>query len=338
MRRREFMSMIAGAAVWPLRARAEQPAMRMIGYLTVGAAAGAEHLSPASIFAAVGAEHLIAAFRRGLAEAGYVEGKNLAIEYRFTDFRAGLMTEAAGDLVRLNMNVIFAAGPEAVAAVRNATASIPIVAVDFESDPIAKGYAKSLARPGGNMTGMFLDIPELSGKQVELLKEIVPRLSRIAIFGIPGLNAPQFATTETAVRALALEAEIMEVRVVDDFERALEAARTKHAEAGILLSSPLVFASSRQIAEFAIAKRLPLISLFGEFPKAGGFIAYGPNQTDVFRRCGNYVAKILHGAKPSDLPIQRPEKFDLVINLKTAKALGISVAPVLLATANEVIE
>ena len=311
MRRREFISVIAGATAWPLAARAQQPAMPVIGLFWA---------SPIDA-------HLIAAFRRGLAEAGYVEGKNLAIEYRFTNFRPELIPELAGDLVRLNMKVIFSAAPEAVAAVRNATTSIPVVALDLESDPVAKGYVKSLARPGGNMTGMFLDIPELSGKQVGLLKEIVPHLSRIAIFGIPRLNALQFAATETAVRALALEAEIMEVRVADDFERALEAARTKHAEAGILLSSPLVFLSSRQIGELAIAKRLPLISLFGEFPKAGGFIAYGPNLVDLFRRCGDYVAKILHGAKPSDLPIQRPERFDLVINLKTAEALGLSYHP-----------
>jgi putative ABC transport system substrate-binding protein len=325
MRRREFISVIVGAAVWPLGARAEQPAMPVIGFLNPAPAAEAIPL-------------LVAAFRRGLAEAGYVEGKNVAIEYRFTSFRLELMPEAAGDLVRLNVNVIFAPTPEAGAAVKNATTSIPVVALDLESDPLAKGYVKSLARPGGNMTGMFLDIPELSGKQVGLLKEIVPRLSRIAIFGVPGLNAPQFAATETAARALALEAEIMEVRVVDDFERALEAARTKRVEAGIMLSSPLVFFSSKQIGELAIAKRLPLISLFGEFPKAGGFIAYGPNVGDMFRRCGDYVAKVLHGAKPSDLPIQRPQKFDLVINLKTAEALGLSVPPVLLATADEVIE
>jgi putative ABC transport system substrate-binding protein len=162
---------------------------------------------------------------------------------------------------------------------------------------------------------MALPVPELSGKQVGLLKEIVPRLSRIAIFGIPGLNAAQFAATETAVRALALEAEVMEVRVADDFEQALGAARIRHVEAGILLSSPLVFIFSKQIGELAIAKRLPLISLFAEFPRAGGLIAHGPNISEIFRRCGDYVAKILHGAKPSDLPIQRPERFDLVINL-----------------------
>jgi putative tryptophan/tyrosine transport system substrate-binding protein len=325
MRRREFISVIAGAAAWPLATRAQQQAMPVVGFLAPAPAA--ERIA-----------HLIAAFRRGLAEAGYIEGKNLAIEYRFTNFRPELMTEAAGDLVRLNTNVIFASTPDAVVAVRNTTTSLPVVALDLESDPLAKGYVKSLARPGGNMTGMFLDIPELSGKQVGLLKEIVPRLSRIAIFGSPDLNAPQFAATEIAAQALALEAEIMEVRVPDDFERALETARTKHVEGGILLSSPLVFNLSKQIAELALAKRLPLISLFGEFPKAGGSIAYGPNVADMFRRCGDYVAKVLHGAKPSDLPIQRPQKFDLVINLKTAERLGLSVPSVLLATADEVME
>ena len=268
MRRRNFLSVIAGATAWPLTARAQQPAMLVIGYLIEGAKV----------------EHLLAAFRRGLAEAGYVEGKGIAIEYRFV-IGPELMSEAAGDLVRRNVNVIAALTPAAVAAARNATTSIPIVALDLESDPLAIGYVKSFARPGGNVTGMFLDLPELSGKQVGLLKEVVPRLSRIAIIGIPGLNAAQFAATETVARALALEAEVMEVRVADDFERALEAATTMHAEAGILLSSPLVFVASKQIGELALAKRLPLISLFAEFPKVGGLIAYGPNVDELFRRC-----------------------------------------------------
>ena len=299
MRRRDFILASGATVAWPLTAHAQQATMPVIGFLQEGQVV----------------THLLAAFREGLAEAGYVEGKNLAIEYRYSKDRPELLPEAAGDLVRLNVNVIFAAGPFAIAAARNATNSIPIVAVDLESDPLATGYVKSLARPGGNLTGIFLDIPELSGKQVGLLKEIVPRLSRIAIFGIPGLNAPQFAATEMAARAFAVEAEIMEVQVPSDFEGALETARTRHVEAGILLSSPLVFLSSKQIGELAIAKRLPLISLFGEFPKAGGLMAYGPNVGELYRRCGDYVAKILYGAKPNDLPIQRPERFDLVINL-----------------------
>jgi putative ABC transport system substrate-binding protein len=323
MRRREFITVIGGgAAAWPLTARA-QGAMPVIGFLST---------LPS------GENPTQAAFRRGLAEEGYVEGKNLAIEKRFTNFRPELMKEAAGDLVRLEVNVIFAGHPEAVAAARNATSSIPTVVVDMESDPVAMRYIKSLAHPGGNLTGVFLDLPELSGKQVGLLKEMVPGLSRIAIFGIRGLNAAQFAAAASAVRTVGVEAEIIEVQVPDDWGRALEAAKTRQVEAGILLSSPLVFISSKQIGELALANRLPLISLFAEFPKAGGFIAYGPNLAAMLQRAGVYVGKILHGAKPNDLPIQRPEKFDLVVNLKTAKALGIVVPPTSLALADEVIE
>jgi putative tryptophan/tyrosine transport system substrate-binding protein len=326
MRRREFITRAGGVvAALPHAARAQKLAMSVVGFL--GVVSGPEAIPD-----------LLAAFRRGLAEAGFVEGKNLVIEYRFANFRPELMLEGAGDLIRRNVNVILAGTPEAVAAATDATTSTPIVGVDLESDPLAKGYVKSLARPGGNLTGMFLDFPELSGKQVGLLKEIIPRLSRIAIFGIPELNAAQFAAAKSAVQAVAVEAEIMEVRVADDFEPALEVARTRHVEAGILLSSPLVFMSSKRIGELAIAQRLPLISLFAEFPKAGGLVAYGPNVADIYRRCGEYVAKVLHGAKPSDLPIQRPERFDLVINLKTAAALGLDIPTQLQQLADEVIE
>ena len=318
--RRQFISAFGGAAAaWPLAVRAQQPTMPVIGFL-------AEVPVP---------PQMTAAFRRGMAELGYVEGKNFATEYRF---RPESLPQAGADLVRLNVNAIFAGAPAAVAAVSNATTSIPVVGVDLESDPIAKGYVKSLGRPGGNVTGMFLDVPELSGKQVGLLKEIVPRLSRLAIFGVPGLNALQFAATETAARTFAVDAEITEVLTPADFEGAMDAARARHVDAGILLSSPLVFTSSKQIAELALAKRLPFISLFGEFPKNGGLLAYGPNLGEMFRRCGVYVGKILNGAKPSDLPIQRPERFDLVINLKTATALGLDVPTQLQQLADEVIE
>ena len=203
MRRREVISLIAAGTTWPLRARAEQ--MPVVSFL-----------DPAP----VQVPHLIAAFRQGLAAEGYVEGKNIAIELRSTGFRLELMREVAGDVVRRKVNVIFAIGPDAVATGRSATSSIPIVGLDLESDPVALGYVKSLARPGGNLTGTFLDLPELSGKQVGLLKEIVPRLSRIAIFGIPDLNAAQFAAAAAAVRAIRAEAEIIEVQVMDDWVRA----------------------------------------------------------------------------------------------------------------------
>jgi putative ABC transport system substrate-binding protein len=319
MRRREFISAIAGATTWPLTARAQQSAMPVIGYLTE----------------VPNVAHLNAAFLRGMSELGYAEGTDFATEYRFNPES---LPQAATDLVRRNVNAIFAAAPAAVAAVSKATTSIPVVGIDLESDPVANGYVKSLARPGGNVTGMFLDIPELSGNQLVLLKEIVPRLSRIAIFGIPGLNALQFAATETAARAVGVEAEILEVRVPDDLHGAMEAARARHVEAGILLSSPLVFTSSKLIGELALAERLPLISLFDEFPKNGGLIAYGPNVSEMFRRCGEYVGKILHGAKPNELPIQRPERFDLVINVKSAKALSLDMPAQLQQLADEVIE
>jgi putative tryptophan/tyrosine transport system substrate-binding protein len=324
LRRREFISVIAGATAWPLGARAQPPPMPVIGVISP--------LAPDAM------RPFLASFRQGLAEVGYVEGKNLAIEYRFANGRPELFHQAADDLVRLHVRVILAGSPEAVDAARGATTSIPIVAIDLERDPVAMGYVERLAHPGGNVTGMYLDLPELSGKQLDLLRQVFPRISRVAIFGVPGLNALQFAVTERAARALALEAEIIEIRGPHDFDRALAAAAAKHLEAGVLLSSPLVFGVGLQIGEIAIADRIALISLFDAFPRAAGFMAYGPDLAELFRRCGAYVGKILQGAKPGDLPIQRPEKFDLVINLKTAEALGVSVPPALLATANEVIE
>jgi putative tryptophan/tyrosine transport system substrate-binding protein len=325
MRRREFITLAGGAvAAWPLAARAQQQPMPVVGAVV--------------LVSWEASQHLLAAFRRGLAEAGYIEGKNLAIETRSANWRLDLLPEAVRDVVHLKVNVIFAVGPEALAEARNAGTGIPIVGTDFENDPIVKGYARTLARPGGNITGMFLDIPELSGKQVGLLKEIVPRLSRIAIFGVPGLNALQFAATESAAQALAIQAEVIEMRTPDDVEHAMESATKRGVEAGIVLWSVLAFNASKQFADLGLAKRLPLISLFAEFPRAGGLVAYGPNLVELFRKCGDYVAKILHGAKPSDLPIQRPERFDLVINLKTAAALGLDVPTQLQQLADEVIE
>ena len=319
MRRREFIGFVGGLAAWPLTARAQQSKMPVIGYLTEFTVN----------------VHTNAAFQRGMAELGYVEGKNFATEYRD---KPESLPQAVADLVRRNVNAIFAVTPGAVATVSKATTSIPVVALDLESDPVARGYVQSVARPGGNITGMFLDIPELSGKQLGLLKEIVPRLSHIAIFGIPGLNAPQFAAAEMAARAAGVEVEVLEVRVADDLHGAMEAARLRHMEAGILLSSPLMFTSSKLLGDLALAKRLPLISLFHEFPRNGGLIAYGPNITDIFRRCGKYVGQVLHGARPSELPLQRPERFDLVINLKTARAIGVDVPAYLQQLAEEVIE
>ncbi len=322
MRRRKFIALLGCTMLdWAAgAARAQQSATTpRIGTLGVG---------PIS-------SQLVEAFNRGIRQFNPTE---FAIEGRYPRSRSELLPELAADLVRLNVDVIFARGPQALAAAKNATSSIPIVAIDLESDPIAMGFAKTLAHPGGNITGVFLDLPEMSGKQIELLKEVFPEIARVAILGDPAINALQFATTEAAARAFAVQPETIEVRSSTGFESALETARTGHAEAGVLLSSPGVIAQLSQIVGFATDKRLPLISLFAEFPRAGGFMAYGPSLPQSFQRCGSYVGKILQGAKPGDLPIERPERFELVINLKTAKALGIRVPPLLLARADEVIE
>jgi len=319
--RREFIALLGGAAVaWPLAVRAQQSSKKsLVGTLGVGL---------------LGSQ-LLEAFNRGIGQFNPTE---FVIEGRYPQSRSELLPELAADLVRLNVDVIFARGPQALAAVKNATSSIPIVAIDLESDPIAMGFVKTLAHPGGNITGVFLDLPEMSGKQIELLKEVFPEIARVAIIGDPAINALQFGTTETAARTFAIQSETIEVRSSNGFESAFETARTRHAEAGVLLSSPGVIAQLPQIVEFATDKRLPLISLFVEFPRAGGFMAYGPSLPESFQRCGSYVGKILQGANPGDLPVERPERFELVINLKTAKALGIRVPPLLLARADKVIE
>jgi len=308
MKRRDFITLAGGMAVWPLSARAQQSAMPVIGFL--------QEIDVSAT------PHLHAAFLQALAEAGYVKGKNLAIEYRFYN-RPELLPEAAGNLVRNNVNVIFAAGPLAVAATRNATNSIPIVAIDLESDPLATGYVKSFARPGGNLTGMFLDIPELSGKQVGLLKEIVPRLSRIAIFGIPGLNTPQFAATEVAARAFTVEAEIMEVRVPSDFEAALETAGTRHVEAGILLSSPPrfpLFKANRRACDCQtapthllvrrISKSRRLNGLWAErrrvVPKMRGLRRENPVRCQAKRLADTAPREVRSGDQPQDRYGTRP--------------------------------
>ena len=279
MRRRDFIRILAGATAWPLAARAQQPATPVIGSFT---------FQPISA-----SQSLMDGFRLGLTQGGYTEGKTVRIEYRDANFKPELMLPAARELVRLKVDVIVApGGPALVGAAREATSSIPIVAHDLESDPLAKGWVKNLAQPGGNMTGFFLDIPEMSGKQLALLRELVPQLSRLAVIGVPDLNAVQFASTESATKATGIETEILEVQSPDDFEGAMDTARAKHADAGILLSSPLVYGQLKKIAELALVKRFPLICLFPNFAQAGGLMSYGPNMEDEWRRCAGYVVRI----------------------------------------------
>jgi putative ABC transport system substrate-binding protein len=212
------------------------------------------------------------------------------------------------------------------------------VGIDLENDPVESGLVASLARPGGNFTGLFLDMPEMSGKLLQLLREVLPRATRMAVLWESPLATAQFRATEAAARAAGISLQSIPVEGAEDFGRAFRGATRERASAVILLSSPRVFFQRGQIAEFAMKNRLPTISLFTMFPAAGGLMAYGPNLADMYRRAGFYVGKILKGAKPADLPVERPTKFDLVINVKTAKALGLTIPESVLIRADHVIE
>jgi putative ABC transport system substrate-binding protein len=236
------------------------------------------------------------------------------------------------------VDIIFARGAGALAAAKQATSRIPIVTVDLESDPLAMGFVRSLAQPGSNITGVFLDLPELSGKQLQLLKEIIRSISRVAILGDQVLNRPQFQATEVAARSLAMQPQPLDVRASKDIDTALEAASRGRAGAVLLLSSPLVFRHRAEIGVLAIKKRLPAVSMFVEFAEAGGLMAYGPSLREAFRRAGGYAGRILKGAKPADMSVERPTKFELVINMKTAKALGLAIPQPLLTRADQVVQ
>jgi putative tryptophan/tyrosine transport system substrate-binding protein len=275
-------------------------------------------------------------FRQGLAEFGYQNGRNLVIEYRHGEGK--LLSGLAVDLVRLNVDVIYARGPAAVEATKGATRTIPVVAIDLESDPVAMGFVRGLAQPGGNITGVFLDLPELGGKQLQLLKEIEPQVSRVAVLGDPVLNGPQFEAMEIAARALGIEVQRQELRVVKDFERALDAAKKGQARAVLILSSPFVYSHRAQFGAVVVERRMPAVSMFTEFAESGGLLAYGPSVPEAARRCGAYVGRILQGSKPGEMPIERPQTFQLAVNLKTAKALGLTIPPSVLGLADKVIE
>jgi ABC-type uncharacterized transport system substrate-binding protein len=277
-------------------------------------------------------------FLQGLRESGYVEGQNIAIEQRYAEGKPELFPDRAADLVRLKVDVIFARGPWAVSAAKAATRTIPIIGLDLESDPISDGFVKSLARPGGNITGMFLDLAELSGKQLQILKEIIPKLSRVAILGDSAVNASQLRELRMVARSLAVQTQALEMKSSKDLESAFEAANKGRATALIVLSNPLTLASRAQIGDMATKRRLPTMYLYRAHVDAGGLISYGPDLPNMFRRCGEYVGRILGGAKPSALPVERPVKFDLVINLKTANALGLTIPQSVLVRADEIIQ
>jgi putative ABC transport system substrate-binding protein len=324
MKRREFITLLGGAAAWPLTTRAQQagkvPTIGFLGTTTASA------WGPWT-----------AAFVQRLRELGWIEGRNLAIEYRWADGRTGRFTEIAAEFVRLKVDVIVTGGLSAVA-VKQATSVIPIVFA-VAADPVGTGLVASLVRPGGNVTGLSTQAPDLVGKRLELLREAVPELRRLAILANIGYPASviEMSEVQAAAPTLGLEVVALEIQRAEDIAPAFEALKDR-ADALYVITDALVSTNRIRINTFALAARLPTMHGVREYVEAGGLMSYGPNYPDLFRRAGDFVHKILHGAKPGDIPVEQPTKFDLVINVATAKALGLTVSPMLLARADEVIE
>ncbi len=283
--------------------------------------------------------HYHQAFVQALSDLGYINRKNVLIDYSFAEGNRKRFTEFAAEMVRLKADVILVGGATGVREVKNATSTIPIVMSNV-SDPVALGFVKSLARPGGNVTGLSTQAPELSGKRLEVLKEILPKISRLAVLWQPGGpgSALRAKETETTARAMGIKTQVIEVKGADEFDRAFAEIRKFRAEALIPLRSPLIGSHVHKIVELALTSRLPVMHDEREFVEAGGLMFYGPDYVDLFRRAANFVDKILKGAKPADLPVEQPTKFELVINLKTAKAIGLAIPPNVLARADKVIK
>ena len=326
MQRREFITLVGGAAAaWPIVTRAEQPArLPAIGFL--GSA------TPSA------APEGAAAFVQRLNELRWVVGSTVAIEYRWAEGRNDRFVEFAAEFVRLKVDAIVTSGTPSVLALMQATSSIPIVFVAV-GHPVANGLVKSLARPGGNVTGLSNQTRDLAGKRVEILREVIPGLRRMAILANVGNDAVvlEMRDAQAAARTLGYEVATLEIRRSEDIAPAFETLRDR-ADAIYIVIDALVVINRVSINTLALNARLPTMHAFRESVEAGGLISYGPNFPELWRRSAEYIDKILRGAKPADIPVEQPTKFDLVINLKTAKALGLSVPPALLARADDVIE
>ena len=307
-------------------AQARQPTkVARIGYLT------------ASSLSAQSAR--IEALRQGLRELGYVEDKNIVIEWRFGERKEDRLPALAAELVRLKVDVIVTGGPISTRRAKEATVSIPIVMAQ-DTDPVGSGFVASLARPGGNITGLATLAPEISGKRLELLKEIVPRLSRVMVFGssTEPANAQSLKETELAAGALGVKLQHVDVLAPKDIETAFRAASKGRADAVLVLASSVANSQRTQIAELAVKSRLPAVYYQTEFVEDGGLMSYGVSFTDLFRRAATYVDKILKGGKPTDLPVEQPMKFEFIINLKAAKQIGLTIPPNVLVRADKVIK
>ncbi len=283
-------------------------------------------------------DHYVDAFQHGLREHGYVEGQHITIDYRWTEGTFNQLSDLAAELVRAKVDLLVAWGTTAATAAQHATRLLPIVFVAV-SDPVGTGLVASLVRPGGNITGLTSFSIEVSGKLLELLREAAPRMTRVAVLRNPAnpIAALQWRETEVAAQALAVQLHLAEVRDSKEFERAFSAMTRERADALIVLADPMFLSERRRIAELAAQSRLPTAFNVRQYVEAGGLLSYGPSLTDLFRHAAGYVDKILKGAKPADLPVERPIQFELVLNLSAAQALGLTLPPSLLFQATEVI-
>jgi putative tryptophan/tyrosine transport system substrate-binding protein len=324
MRRRDFITLLGGAAAWPLAARGQQAGMPVVGFLGAG--------TPSSY------SRWLAAFMQRLRELGWIDSRNIGIEYRWAEGRSERYTEIATEFVRRNVDVIVAHGNAAVAAAKEATSIIPIV-FPVAGDPLGTGLVSNLARPGGNVTGLSLQQTDLAAKRLELLREVVPGLRRLAIVANVGNPASvlEIGEVQAAARTFDVEVAIFEIRRAEDIAVTFPALKGR-ADALYLVGDPLVATNSIRINTWAHAARLPTIFGTRDNVDTGGLMSYGPNFPDLYRRTAEYVDKILRGAKPGDLPVEQPTKFDLVINLTTAKALDVTIPESFLLRADEVIE
>jgi len=275
-------------------------------------------------------------FRQALRELGYVQGQNILIEDRFATGSEDRLREYAAEAVRLKVDVIVAISSSAIRAATNAAKTIPIVGLDLESDPVASGFIASLARPGGNLTGVFVDLPELTGKGLDLLKQAIPGIARVAVLRDPALNPALLPAAEAAARSLGLVLEVVEARGPNEYESAFSAAVRGRNTALMIIPSPRF--DRKLLAELAAKHRLPTTSIFPHYTEAGLLMSYGPNLYGLFSQAATYVDKILKGAKPEDLPVQRPARFEMVINLKTARVLRLTIPQSLLLRADRVID
>ena len=325
MRRREFITLIGGVGVWPLAARAQQSAMPIIGFLDIR--------SPDTLI-----EDRLRAFRQGLKDTGYVERENVAIEYRWAENQVDRLPELAAELVRRHVAVfVTTGGPVALFAAKAATTTIPVVFL-INGDPVRLGLVGSLARPGGNLTGINIFTLELVAKRLELLRELVPAAAHVAMLVSATSAETMVRDVEPVARALGLQTQFFNVSTIREIDAAFATFGRERPDALFVAGDPFLAGRRVQLAQLAAFHRLPATYALRDYVEAGGLISYGPSIKDAFRQVGIYAGRILKGAKPADLPVVQPNKFELVINAGTARMLGLDVPPTLLATADEVID